>query len=76
MKGAENFAETEVKDLLQECEILGTIGSPSSTTKLMMNIMGSATDTKLLGELAVFKFSQDSKPHYTLGQITEVTIKN
>jgi hypothetical protein len=76
MKAAENFTETEVKDLLQECETLGTIGSPSSTTKLMMNIMGSAIDKKLLGELAIFKYSQDGKPHYTLGQITEVSLKN
>ena len=30
----------------------------------------------LIGELAIFKFRQNKKPHYTLGQITEVTLKN
>jgi len=29
-----------------------------------------------VGELALFRFSQDGKPHYALGQITEVQLRN
>ena len=31
---------------------------------------------KLVGELALFRFPQDSAPHYALGQITEVQLRN
>src|SRR4029077_8303430 len=31
---------------------------------------------KLVGELALFRFSQDANPHYALGQITEVQLRN
>lgn len=67
------------KDLAQivdETERLGVVGSPSSTTQLALDILGSAVTRKLVGELALFRFSQDTSQHYALGQITEVQLRN
>lgn len=46
------------------------------TAELALDVLGSAVDRKLLGELALFHFMQDSAPHYALGQITEIQLKN
>ena len=67
---------TELQKLFEETERLGVIGSPSSTAELALDVLGSAVDRKLLGELALFHFMQDSAPHYALGQITEIQLKN
>lgn len=67
---------TELQKLFEETERLGVIGSPSSTAELALDVLGSAVDRKLLGELALFPFMQDSAPHYALGQITEIQLKN
>ncbi|MDD8020091.1 MAG: DUF87 domain-containing protein [Acidobacteriota bacterium] len=65
-----------IDQLISTSERIGTIGSPSSTSNLSLDILGTAVDKKLVGELALFRFSQDGKPHYALGQITEVQLKN
>lgn len=62
--------------LLTKAESLGVIGSPSSTSELTMDIMGTAVLRKLVGELALFRFVQDELDHYALGQITEVQLRN
>lgn len=31
---------------------------------------------KLVGELSLFRFAQDGRPHYALGQITEIELRN
>lgn len=62
--------------LFDQTERLGVIGSPSSTAELALDVLGSAVSRKLLGELALFHFMQDSDPHYALGQITEIQLKN
>jgi Helicase HerA, central domain len=72
----EGTTDIEINKLLEECEKVGTIGSPSSTTKLTTNIMEYSIENKLIGELAIFKYRQNKKSHYTLGQITEATLKN
>jgi hypothetical protein len=61
---------------VDETERLGVVGSPSSTAQLALDILGSAVTRKLVGELALFRFSQDASPHYALGQITEVQLRN
>lgn len=71
-----NDEPTKLERILDESEQLGIIGSPSSTTELALDILGSAAQRKLVGELALFPFSQDSSPHYALGQITEIQLKN
>lgn len=65
-----------IDQLIGSSERIGTIGSPSSTSELSLDILGTAVNKKLLGELALFRFSQEGKPHYALGQITEVRLRN
>lgn len=62
--------------LVDQTERLGVIGSPSSTSQLALDILGTAATRKLVGELALFKYHQDSSQHYALGQITEVQLRN
>jgi hypothetical protein len=62
--------------IVDETERLGVVGSPSSTAQLSLDILGSAVTRKLVGELALFRYSQDGSSHYALGQITEVQLRN
>ena len=57
-------------------ESVGTIGSPSSTTEIKMNIRGAAAENKLVGEVAIFRYRQQNAAQYALGQITEVNLHN
>lgn len=66
----------DVDKLIDGTERLGVIGSPSSTSELVLDILGAAVSKKLVGELALFRFLQDTTKHYALGQITEVQLKN
>lgn len=68
--------EGDLGKIVAETERLGVVGSPSSTAQLSLDILGSAVSRKLVGELAVFHFSQDASPHYALGQITEIQLRN
>lgn len=70
------MTEVSLDHLLDGAERFGVVGSPSSTAQLALDILGSAVTRKLVGELALFRFSQDSHPHYALGQITEVQLRN
>lgn len=67
---------TNIEQLITSSERIGMIGSPSSTSELSLDILGTAVTKKLVGELALFRFSQDGNPHYALGQITEVQLRN
>src|SRR5438552_5538842 len=66
----------KLDQLLGSVERIGVIGSPSTTGELSLDILGAAVGRKLVGELALFRFTQDSAPHYALGQITEVKLRN
>lgn len=68
--------KTNIEELISHSERIGTIGSPSSTSELSLDILGTAVNKKLVGELAFFRFSQDGRNHYALGQVTEVQLKN
>ena len=63
-------------NIIIESEKIGIIGSPSSSSDLSIDILGSAAGKKLIGELAYFHFLQDNKPHYAIGQITGVKLSN
>lgn len=65
-----------INTIISSAERIGTIGSPSSTKELSLDILGSAVEKKLVGELAFFKFLQDNIENYALGQITDVELKN
>ena len=66
----------DLEQIVDETERLGVVGSPSSTAQLALDILGPAATRKLVGELALFRFMQDTSPHYALGQITEVQLRN
>lgn len=65
-----------LEQLVAKAERIGVIGSPSSTNELALDIMASAVNKKLVGELAFFPYSQDAYTNYALGQITEITLRN
>ena len=69
-------AKQDLDKIIDETERLGVIGSPSSTSQLALDILGPAAARKLVGELALFRYLQDSANHYALGQITEVQLRN
>ena len=66
----------EIKEYFDKAETIGVIGSPSSTSELTLDIMGTATNSQLVGKLSVFKYLQDGMDHYALGQITEIIMQN
>lgn len=63
-------------ELVARSERLGVVGSPSTTAELSMDVLGTAVQKKLVGELAFLQFPQDGRDHYALGQITEVELRN
>jgi ABC-type oligopeptide transport system ATPase subunit len=65
-----------IKSLTSKAERIGVIGSPSSTSELTLDILGTAVAKKLVGELCMFHYPQDGSDHYALGQITEVELRN
>ena len=68
--------EPALHGLVAQAERVGVIGSPSSTTEIALDILGSASARKLVGELALFEFLQDGDAHYALGQIVEIQLRN
>lgn len=71
-----NSEDKKLDQLIDTAEQIGVVGSPSSTSELSLDILGSAVSKKLVGELALFRYLQDANSHYALGQITEVTLRN
>lgn len=67
---------SKLEQIVARTERLGVVGSPSSTAQLALDVLGSAVNRKLVGELALFNFNQDATPHFALGQITEVQLRN
>jgi len=65
-----------INQLIDGAERIGVIGSPSSTSQLTLDILGTAVNKKLVGELSLFRFAQDGRSHYALGQITEIELRN
>ncbi len=72
----ENTIDKKINYLLKNSSVLGTIGSPSSTIELALDVLESSVTRQLVGELAIFKYLQDSKNHYAIGQIIEIALKN
>ncbi len=65
-----------IKEAFDNAERIGVIGSPSSTGGLTIDILGTAVNKRLVGNLSVFNYIQEGDEHYALGQITEITMKN
>jgi hypothetical protein len=65
-----------ISQAFDECERIGVVGSPSSTSSLTVDLLGTAVDKRLVGTLCVFNFRQDGADHYALGQVSEVRLRN
>ena len=65
-----------LQQIVDKAEQIGVVGSPSSTAQLSLDVLDSAVSRKLVGELVLLRFMQDGIPHYALGQITEVQLRN
>ncbi|HIP71151.1 MAG TPA: DUF87 domain-containing protein [Anaerolineae bacterium] len=70
------MSTNNLSNLFDKAEQVGVIGSPSSTTELALDILAGAVSKKLVGELALFRYLQDSHENYALGQITEIMLRN
>ena len=57
---------SKLEQLVDKAERVGVIGSPSSTGELGLDILASAVNKKLVGELALFRYPQDNHSHYAL----------
>jgi hypothetical protein len=65
-----------IKEIFDKLERVGVIGSPSSTTQLSADLLGTAVTKKLVGDLVTFNYIQDGADHYALGQIVEMKMRN
>ena len=74
MSNSESASNLET--MVSKAEAIGSIGSPSTTAHLTLDIFGTAIQKNLVGSMSIFKFMQGSHVHYGLGQITEVLLKN
>jgi DNA helicase HerA-like ATPase len=66
----------DLRRLIEGCEWIGTVSSPSSTTSLRVDLMEGAVDRNLVGASIVVLFVQDGKPTLLLGQVTDINLSN
>jgi hypothetical protein len=66
----------KIKEIFDRSERIGVIGSPSKTTEISADILGTAVGKRLVGSLCTFNYLQDGRDHYALGQIVEVGMRN
>ncbi len=67
---------TIIKEILDNMENIGVVGSPSSTSELSVDILGTAVNKGLVGKFSILNYYQDGMEHYALGQITEILMQN
>ena len=70
------MAPDPLKNSFDNAERIGVVGSPSSTHSLVLDVLGTAVDKRLVGSLSAFRFTQEGSDHYALGQITEIRLRN
>ena len=67
---------TAPQEAVDAGEQIGVVGSPSSTSRLSVDVLGSKAARSLAGALAILRFGQDGRVAYALGQVTEVVLEN
>lgn len=67
---------SELKSLLKTEDSLASIGSPSDSFKVVLDIRKEYEDKKVLGEFVCFESKGNNENVYSLGQITEVKTEN
>lgn len=66
----------KIREIFDKLERIGVIGSPSSTNQISADILGTAVNKRLVGDLITFNYEQDGRDHYALGQIVEIEMRN
>jgi len=66
----------EIKKVVENGERIGVIGSPSSTSNITVDVLGTAINNKLVGNLCIFDYKQEGTDNFALGQIVEVSMRN
>jgi len=64
------------KEIDAKSERIAVISSPSSTTDLMVDVLGRSVDRRLVGAMTYFTMNQDGSLNCALGQITDITLRN
>jgi len=59
-----------------EGERIAVVGSPSSTSEMRLDILGTAADKRIVGAFTYFVYQQDGFKHCALGQVTDVKLTN
>ena len=67
---------SDLENEVDKGEKIGVIGSPSSSSKLLLDVMATAIEKRLVGSISVLKYRQNEHVSYALGQITEVVLTN
>jgi len=67
---------SKLKEVVGKAERIGVVGSPSSTANLTIDILGTAANKRLVGNLSVFNYDQEGHDNYALGQIVEIEMRN
>lgn len=73
---SERENQTSLEVMVGRAEAICSIGSPSTTSHLTLDVFGTAVQKNLVGSMSIFKFMQNGQIHYGLGQITEVLLRN
>ncbi|MCW4044888.1 MAG: hypothetical protein NWE94_05160 [Candidatus Bathyarchaeota archaeon] len=66
----------ELSERVQQSEWIGTISSPSTNTRLSVDILEEAYEKGLVGNFCTVEFVQNGQPAYAIGQIASVTRLN
>lgn len=66
----------QIKTAFSNSEKIGVVGSPSSSNDLTLDILGTAVEKQLVGNLSIFNYRQENNEQYALGQITEIIMSN
>ncbi|MFX1284720.1 MAG: ATP-binding protein [Promethearchaeota archaeon] len=66
----------KLKDIVNSAKSVGVIGSPSSTGRINVDILETAINERLIGNLGIFNYLQNENEHFALSQFTEITMRN
>jgi len=66
----------KIAETVDNAERIGVVGSPSSTSGLTVDILGTAINKRLVGNLCIFNYNQEGESHFALSQITEIMMRN
>lgn len=61
---------------MSNIERVGSVGSPSSTSEIVVDILDSASQSRLIGSMLYIESQQDNEPIVITGQVTGITMQN